>query len=194
MQANIILASQSKQRQAILKTLNLAFKVMPAEIDEQAIQAKNVSLRAKKIARAKAEFVAQKHPQAIVMAADTFCVFKDKIMEKPSDLDEAREMLKALSGNQLFTYTGFAYLDQKNKIDFATTKKIKIKFRPLTEEEIETYVQNEPVLAWSAAFCPAYPAGAALVASISGSFTAFTHGLPMEEVTKFLRKSGVYEE
>ncbi len=187
----IILASQSKQRLKLMQTLGLEFKVVPAQIDEQAIQEPNRQLRAQKIAQAKAETVQRQHPQAIIIAADTYCLFKNQVLEKPQSRQEAKEMLCKLSGNQFQAITGFCYLDPSQDLNYVTYTTTQAWFRQLTFKEIEHYVRTQPVLTWSAGFSPAYDAGMALIAKVKGSFTAFTHGLPLEKVVRLLKKSQV---
>lgn len=187
----IILASQSPQRSAIMQSLKIPFEVMPANIDEKAIGGSDHRQRARKVAQAKALAIAEKYPEAIIIAADTYCVDGDEALEKPVDLDDARRMLNQQSGREVMEYTGVCYLDRKQGIEVVELAVATIKFRELSEQEIERYVTTEPVLTWSGAFCPAYDSGAALIDSISGSFTGFTHGLPLEVVIPLLRKSGI---
>jgi septum formation protein len=189
----VILASQSKQRYKLFKTLNIDFKVKPAKIDEQNIQASSQVERAKKVASAKAQEVSNQKPRDIVVAADTYGIADERVLEKPTSKKEAKSMLKFLSARKFQALTGFCYLDPVENINYKVTKVVQVKFRKLSVEEIDHYVKTEPVLTWSAAFSPAYDTGMALIASISGSLTAFTHGLPIEELTKFLRKSRVYK-
>ncbi|MEA2056156.1 MAG: Maf family protein [Patescibacteria group bacterium] len=189
----IILASQSKQRYKLFKTLNLPFVVQPADIDEHVIKASAEAKRAELVAIAKAKEVIKKNKKAIVVAADTYGLLEDQVLEKPTSKEKAIKMLKLLSNKEFLALTGFCYLDPVNKISYSTTKQVKTKFRDLSIEEIEFYVESEPVLTWSASFSPAYDSGMALIETIQGSFTAFTHGLPIEDLTRLLRKSGVYE-
>lgn len=186
----IILASGSKQRQILFATLGLDFEIIPADIDEKAVLYQDPKSRAENIARAKAEAVAKDNLDSIIIAADTYCVQGEQILEKPGDLDEAKEMVKSLSGSKAIAYSGYCYLDQKNNIDVSGTSETTATFRPLSNEFIERYVNNNPVLTWSAAFSPAYHEGMALVDSIEGSFTSFTHGLPLEIIVPLLLKSG----
>ncbi|MBD3279885.1 MAG: hypothetical protein GF390_04240 [Candidatus Pacebacteria bacterium] len=190
-QRQIILASQSQQRKNILATLGLQFKVIPADLDEQAVQAKTEVQRAVKIAHAKAHIVSQQHPQAIVIAADTYCLLNNQALEKPQDLSEAQKMLQAMSGQEMRALTGFCYLDPQHHITYQQSIVTQFGFRWLTQAEIDYYVHRQPVLTWSAAFSPAYDAGTSLVAWSKGSLTSFTHGLPIEEVVKCLQKSQV---
>lgn len=187
----IVLASGSKQRRVLFETLGLPFKMVPADLDEKAVPFSDLKSRAEKIARAKAELVAKDHPQAIVIAADTYCVQGDQILEKPQDLAEAKQMVKLLSGQIALAYSGWCYLDPKLGISKSGTSETTAWFRPLSERFIEQYVQHNPVLTWSAAFSPAYHEGMALVDRIEGSFTSFTHGLPLEVIVPFLQQSGV---
>lgn len=198
--SRIILASASVQRKKLLEALNLPFEIIAAHIDEQAIRDPDLKKQALLLARAKADAVAARE-QGIIIAADTFCVYQNKILEKPSDAKEATEMLHALSGNTAIAYTGFCYLDphtsrgvgvdRERGIDEATLAETEFTFRALSAEEIARFVEIFPVTAWSAGFSPAYPYGMTLVSKISGSFTGFTHGLPMELLVPLLRRSGI---
>ena len=188
---NIILASQSSQRKMLFKTLNIPFEVIPADLDEAAIQDVDLIKRAEKLARIKAETVAIKHPDSIIVAADTFVIDSKIALEKPKTKEEAIAMLQHQSGKTLQEVTGFCYLDPTKKINYSTAVITEVTFRNLSGEEIVHYVSTQPVTTWSGAFCPAYPEGMVLIARINGSFTGFTHGLPMEELVPQLIRSGV---
>jgi septum formation protein len=189
----VILASQSPQRRALMETLQVPFITAPADLDELAITAPTQVERAAAVALAKAQKVAQLYPDAIILAGDTYIVHQGRALEKPQSLDEARQMLREQSGQTHTEITGVAYLDPEFGIFENTTIQTECTFRELSETEIEHYVTTEPVLTWSAAFCPAYATGAALVASTRGSFTGFTHGFPLEFFVPLLRKSGVLD-
>lgn len=196
----IILASASPQRKILFDALNLQYEIIPAHVDEQAIRDPDPKKQALLIARAKAEAVASRE-QGIIIAADTFAVFQDKILEKPRDAKEAIDILHMLSGNTAMAYTGLCYLDphtsggvgvdRERGIDEAALAETEFSFRELIADEIARYVEVLPVTTWSAGFSPAYPYGMTLVANIKGSFTGFTHGLPMELLVPLLRRSGI---
>ena len=190
----IILASGSKQRKALMDAVRIPFEVIPSDIDEKAISAPTEGERARMIALAKAQKISSEYPDAIVIAGDTFTFFNGKAYEKPRDLDEAKVMLREQSGKKGTCYSGCAYLDPKNKIEFSTTAESTFIFREISEAEIEKYVANNPVLTWSAGFCPAYPEGINMIRAIAGSLSSFSHGLPMEVVIPLLEKSGVFNE
>lgn len=190
MSPQIILASGSPQRQNILRAAGVAFIAVAADLDEKAV-AQNVPLeqRALTIATAKAEAIAVQHPEAIIIAADTFSVFHDEILEKPVDLADARRMLRLLSGNTVTSHTGLCCLNPQTGKAIQTTVLVEITFRSLSDAEIERYVTTQPVTTWSAAFSAAYDAGMALIAQTEGSLTALTHGIPMELVLEFLAEA-----
>lgn len=184
----IILASQSPQRKIILKTLGFDFEVIPADIDEGAVKYDDLKSRAENIARAKAKTVAKDNLEAMIIAADTYPVFSGKALEKPKDSEEAIKMLSTLSGQKFESYTGWCILDKESRIDESGVAITETVFRKLSQKEIKYYVKTQPVTTWSAAFCPAFHEGASFVASIEGSLTGFTHGLPLEIISPFFRK------
>ncbi len=190
----IILASGSQQRKILMEALKIPFEVIPSDIDEKNITATSQKERARLIALTKAQEVSKQNPEAIVISGDTFTFFNGKSYEKPENLEQAVQMLREQSNQQGLCYSGCAYLDPKNGIEFSTTVETTFIFRELSENEIKKYVENNPVLTWSAGFCPAYPEGINMVRAVAGSLSAFSHGLPMEVVIPLLEKSGIFNE
>ena len=185
----IILASKSKNRQKLLKALGIPFKIVVSDLDEKKIAETNPKNRAAKIALAKAEKVAEKN-KGIIISGDTFTVCQNQVLEKPKDLNEAKQMLKQLSGNRAVCYTGFCFLDKINQINFSETAITKIVFRKIYEEEIKKYVKKFPVTSWAAAYAASELYVLGLIENISGSLTGLTHGLPTEFLIPLLKKSG----
>lgn len=189
MQQKIILASGSRQRRLIMDSLGIEYKIIPADIDEKAIRDEDLVLRAEKIARAKAEEVA-KNNKGIIIAADTFVSCNGVVLEKPNDLEGAKEMLKLERNNEVIVYSGFCYIDEENKINFSKTSVSKLIMRDLSDEEIENFVKNTPVLQWSASFSPMYLYQTTFVKYFEGSITGM-FGLPTEFLIECLEKSGI---
>jgi len=173
-----------------MDALDIPYVVIPADIDEKAIRDENLEIRAEKIARAKAEKVVNEH-NGIIISADTFCACDGKVLEKPQSLDEAREMLKLQADKTSTLYTGFCYIDKVNKIDYSTVAITKYVLRKLSDDEINKFVENNPVTEWAAAFSPAYTYQLGFIKYIEGSLTGSTHGLPVELLIPCLEKSGV---
>ncbi len=94
----IILASASPRRKEILATTGLEFTVCKSSYEEDLAISKEPRALARFLSGKKAEDVVQKYTDAIIIAADTFIVYKNKLLGKPSGPDDARRMLKTLSG------------------------------------------------------------------------------------------------
>jgi len=186
----IVLATQSLQRQELFATLELPFLIEPSDIDELAIDDTDHIVRARLVAEGKAQVAAQKHPNSIVIAADTFLLLHDERLEKPLTKDEGKVMLQKLSGKMALCLSGWAYFDLfKNEYKSGTVV-TEVTFRPLSLAEIEHYVATQPVTKWSGSFSTSHSAGIALIARINGSLNGVM-GLPLEEIVPLLMASGV---
>ncbi len=187
----IILASGSQARRNIVSALSIPFVIKPADIDEKSFRDTDLRLRAEKIAIAKAEKVAGTE-EGIIISADTFCVHESgRILEKPTSLEEAREMLLLQSNSCDRVITGFCYIDKINNFQSHGTAVTQVHFREFSEEEIDSYVKNMPVLTWSGAFYPGQPYGASMIRKVNGSLSSFLYGLPTEMLIPNLIRSGI---
>jgi len=104
---SIILASASPRRRELLATLGVTFEVVPSHVDESTDEG-DPAVVAKVLARRKAEAVAATHPGALVIGSDTVVVLDGRILGKPGDAAEAREMLTSLRGRSHEVVTGVA--------------------------------------------------------------------------------------
>ena len=147
----IVLASGSNSRKRLLNLVRMPFEVFPSEVNESLVREKNFAIRAKKIAQLKAEWVAERK-QGIIVASDTFTVCGGRLLGKPKDKNEAREMLKFLSGKSFVSYTGFHCLNTSSGKIFADTTETIVEFRKLTKEEIEDSLKHDPVIEWAGAY------------------------------------------
>jgi septum formation protein len=186
----IILASGSKQRKLMMDSLGINYSVIPANIDEKQIRENNLKIRAKKIATAKAKFVANNN-DGIIIAADSFIYCQGKVLEKPENLEQAKFMLKLQSDNTGIFYTGFCYIDKYKGYKFSTTTITKYSLRKLSEEEINYFVKSNPVLTWAGAFASAYIYQSTFLKKINGTLTGMLYGLPTEFLIPCLEKSGI---
>lgn len=184
----IILASQSEFRKKALDILGLKYEVKPSNIDEKSIRDGNPIELAKKLAEAKALEAGKNEKDAIIIAGDLFVVFNNRIYEKPISKEEAFEMLKSFSGNTLDIPAGIAVYNTKTKKMLSTTEVNIVKFRELSDFEINDYIARYPILKFSAAF--ESDGAMRFSESISGSYPA-TYGIPMKPLILFLRENGV---
>lgn len=194
----VILASGSQQRKLLMDSLGIEYQIRPANIDEQAIQNQDASVRAQLVAREKAREIARQwqlqygnEKPAVIIAADTFGYMDGKMFEKPVDKGEAFRMMSELAGNIAVAITGVCILTTANGEEKIESVETTMKIRELSTTEIERYVSQNEVTKWSGGFSPAYHHGAALFESIDGSLTSFTHGFPMEVIVPALREAGV---
>lgn len=118
----IILASASPRRRAILRAAGIRFTVDPSGVDEN-ISEKNPRKHVVKLARLKALDVASRHPDMMVLGADTIVVCAGEILGKPKDLEDAIRMITLQSGRTQRVYTGTALVVGKRVYtDVAVTK------------------------------------------------------------------------
>ncbi len=166
----IVLASTSPRRQNLLKQLGLNFIVHPSGIEENLSQVSSPEEYVLTLSRKKAIEVAKNYNDALIISADTIVVLDGEIINKPKDPDEARQMLKKLSGKTHKVYTGFTILDTKtNKIysDFEVTD---VKFRELEDNEIEQYIATGSPFDKAGAYGIQDDYGAVFVERINGCF------------------------
>ncbi len=185
----IILASQSPQRRIILATLGVDFLVVPSQLDESTIQNPDAGERARLLARAKGEAVGRLHTDAIILSADSFCVYQGQQLEKPPTVAAAQAMLRGLAGNTFQFVTGFYYF-HPGRPAISETFSGSAHMRMLSDAEIVHYCAENPVTTWSGSYSPAYIAGMSLFGQVSGNLTAFTHGFPIDRVAELLKLSG----
>lgn len=185
----LILASKSPRRRYLLEQAGLSFSVIPSDIDETAIPLSPPEIYVKVLSEAKAESIAKKHPEKWVIGADTIVLKDGVVLGKPGSIDEARSMLKKLSGEVHQVFTGYSILcKSKNRI-FSETVQTEVLFKNLTDEEIEWYIHTKEPFDKAGAYA-IQGLGTFLVKRINGSYTNVV-GLPVCEVIEFLIQEGI---
>lgn len=141
----LVLASASPRRQELFSLVNIPFTVVRSEVEE--IHLENPSETVTVLALKKAEDVAKKVSEnSIVVGADTIVFLENEILGKPENEEEAKKMLKKLSGKTHTVFTGFAILHKAKKVVFCEKVQTEVKFKELSEVEINFYVQTgEPL-------------------------------------------------
>jgi septum formation protein len=187
----LILASKSPRRRYLLEQAGLKFSVIPSSIDETKIPLCAPATYVRILSEAKVNDVSKKYPEKWVIGADTIVLKNSKILGKPESRDEARSMLKQLSGQIHQVLTGYAVCCKaKNKM-FSETVKTDVLFKHLTNDEIEWYVHTEEPFDKAGSYA-IQGLGTFLVKSINGSYTNVV-GLPVCEVIELLIKEGVVD-
>lgn len=185
----IILASSSPRRKEIMKKLRLPFKAEESGIEE------NLALRmppralAKHLALRKAEAVAKRHKDAVIIGADTIVVLKGKVLGKPRNAADARNMLKRLSGATHTVITGLAIIDTKTGEKVSKAVETKVYFKHLADNEITGYIKTgEPE--GKAGSYAIQGFGAQFVDKIEGDYYSVV-GLPLALLSEKLKGFGL---
>jgi septum formation protein len=185
----IILASASPRRKEILATSGLKFTVCKSSYAEDLTVSKEPRSLARFLSRKKAEDVVSKYTDAIVIAADTFIVYKNKLLGKPSGPDDARRMLKMLSGKMHSVITGFTVIDSKTNKKVSRSIETKVYFKKLTTDKINAYVRSGEPLDKAGAYA-IQGLGAVFIEKIEGDFFNVV-GLPVCALAESLKKFGI---
>jgi nucleoside triphosphate pyrophosphatase len=184
-QNSVVLASQSPRRKELLKKIVAEFEIVPSSVEEILQPDLSPSENAIAIARMKALDVARSRPGHFVIGADTIVVLGDEIIGKPVDADDARKILKRLSGRQHQVITGVVIVNSQ-RVENAVISEVDI--RPLNEEEIARYVATGEPLDKAGAYA-IQGEGASIVAFYSGSYSNIV-GLPLDMIKTMLQQGG----
>ena len=185
----LILASASPRRRELLQQTPLRFRVIPSRTEETRRRKETPQTYVARIAAEKARTVAERHPGFWVLAADTIVALEGQIFGKPADLDNARQILTALSGRPHQVLTAFVLLDTAGNTTAAEVVTSQVTFKELSASEVTAYrATGEP---FDKAGAYAFQGkGRDLIAQVSGSHSNII-GLPMDEVTTALRAVGL---
>lgn len=183
----MVLASSSPRRRELLKQIGVRFTTDVADIDETPKADESPADYVARLALEKARTVAARHNGDVVLGSDTTVVLHNRILGKPENNEDARQMLALLSGNSHQVMTAVALVrGSEEKTETVITD---VRFCELSAEQIDEYIATgEP--ADKAGGYGIQGLGAVLVASINGSYSNVV-GLPLTETAALLRQFGV---
>lgn len=184
----IVLASESPFRKRALDLLGLAYETRPSRIDEKAIRDDDPAQLTRKLAEAKARYIASENPDAVIVSGDAVAAKGNRIFEKPRNHAEAAGFLRELSGSTFQFVTALSVLHARTGKMLSTVESLNITFRPLIDREIEDYIRRYDVLSCAGAFED--DAVHLFADRISGSYNIGT-ALPVSRLVVFLREQGV---
>jgi septum formation protein len=185
----IILASASPRRKALLEQIGLEFTVDASAKEDDNLAGQTPHQLVKEISRKKAESVAGKYPDAVIIAADTLGVIDGRIIGKPHSESEARAMLASLSGKTHSVITGFTVMDTLTRKTVAKSVETTVHMKRITKPEIEAYVKTGEPLDKAGAYA-IQGLGAVLVEKIEGDYFNVM-GLPLCALAEVLKEFGV---
>lgn len=188
-QRTIILASASPRRKELLSLIGLKFKVDVSDYEEDlGLKLKPHEL-AKYLSLEKARAVAPKYNNALIIAADTFIVFRNKLLGKPHAEKEALRMLTLLNGKSHSVITGYTVLDTKTGKKSSCSVETKVWFRKMTGSKLGAYVRTGEPLDKAGAYA-IQGIGSLIVKKIEGDYFNVI-GLPVASLAETLKKFGI---
>jgi septum formation protein len=188
-QPALILASASPRRRELLSRLGVAFEVVVAEVTEFEDTDADPRLMVAHNSALKADWVAERRPEALVLGADTTVFIDGTVLNKPRDRAEAALMLRRLSGRTHTVYTGLAVRRRRDGIRLDQGEASEVTFKPVDDRTIEDYLQQVNTLDKAGAYS-IQDSSELIVAGYSGSFTNIM-GLPLEATKQILTRCGL---
>lgn len=183
----LILASQSPRRKELLSSLGYEYEVCPADIDESVCTAGESIYVPEILSREKALSVLAKNPDAVVLGSDTVVICDGKILGKPENGEEARLMLRLLSGKKHTVATGLCVCSREKTRSLVSLTDVY--FYDLSDELIDAYVETGEPMDKAGAY-GIQGIGSALVRKIDGDYYTVM-GLPVGQVARLLSEFGV---
>lgn len=183
----VVLASASERRQELLKRLYNRFNIIVSDFDEDTVKFNgDPGEYVEELSYGKATNVAQNlDSHAIVIGADTIVVHNNNILLKPKDEKDAKRMLKELSDDIHYVYSGITVVNTYNGKIISESEVTKVKFSKLSESEIESYIKTrEPMDKAGSYGIQGY--GGVFVEKIDGCYYNVV-GLPLNKLKKMLK-------
>ena len=190
MMAPLILASTSRYRAELLGRLRLPFTIEAPGVDESPLAGERPGQRALRLARAKADAVACRHPDAWVIGSDQLAVRGDEVLGKPGEPARCEAQLLGSSGREVSFVTAvcLAHAGERRRLEHVDTTRVR--FRHLEPAEVRRYVELERPFDCAGGFkCEGL--GIALFESIDSCDPTGLIGLPLIWLAQALREVGV---
>ncbi len=178
----VILASASPRRKELMGLFHIPFTVRAADIDEAMDETKPAAHEVARVSLLKAQAL-PRDPEDVVIAADTIVVCGGKVLGKPKDPEDARQMLTLLSGRDHQVMTGMTVLRGDRRV--TCTEVTDLHFRPLSQKEILAYIATGEPMDKAGAY--GIQGGGALFAEKMVGDYYNVMGLPVCRLGKILR-------
>ncbi|MGN0665802.1 MAG: Maf family protein [Huintestinicola sp.] len=183
----IILASASPRRQELLRYAVSEFAVIPAEVQEIVPPGTRAEDAPKVLAELKASALAELHPDDTVIGSDTVVILDGEIFGKPANEEDARNMLRRLSGRTHKVVTGVCIISKGRRLTFS--EETEVTFYPLSDEDIEEYIATGDPMDKAGAY-GIQSEGCVLVREVKGNF-ANVVGLPIALLKRKLKEMDI---
>ena len=189
MKRKIILASTSPRRHGLAQQMGLEFEIMSSNYEEDMSMDMGPDKLAMTLAYGKAKDVADRLKTGVILGVDTFIVFEGKKLGKTKTEAEARKLLRSYSGKELQVYSGVALIDCETKQEIQDNEVSHIKFKEVSDEEIESYIKTGEPLNFAGSIV-IQGLGSVFIEEIRGCYANIV-GFPINNIYKNLKKLGV---
>jgi septum formation protein len=185
----LVLASTSKYRRALLDRLQIPFMVNGSLVDETPLPNEDVVSLVHRLAKAKAEAVAERYPQAVTIGSDQAAVRGRVILGKPGTAERCFEQLRDASGQRVLFHTAVHVIDLQNRRHEAHVDTTTVSFRTLSDAEIRSYIERDQPLDCAGGF-KVESLGVALFDRVESQDPTALIGLPLIWLSAALRRAG----
>ncbi|MGG8025638.1 Maf family protein [Klebsiella aerogenes] len=187
--SNLLLASTSPWRRMLLEKLTLPYECAAPEVDETPQPGESARQLVVRLAQAKAQALASRFPQHLIIGSDQVCVLDGEITGKPHTEENAHRQLRKASGTIVTFYTGLALYNSANGHLQTECEPFDVHFRHLSDQEIEAYIRKENPLQCAGSF-KSEGLGITLFDRLEGRDPNSLVGLPLIALCQMLRREG----
>lgn len=186
----LILASTSPYRRELLGRLQLPFEICAPETDETPLSGEAPAVTAERLAIAKAAAVVERFADALIIGSDQVAYCGNQRFGKPGNRENARLQLRSLSGKIAVFHTGLCLLNAKSGRHHLRGVATEVRFRELSDAEIERYMDKEEALN-CAGSARSEGLGVSLLEWMKSDDPTALVGLPLIALTEMLRAEGI---
>lgn len=190
LQRALILGSTSRYRRELLQRLRVPFDVVSPDVDETPLPGEAPQALATRLALAKAKAVAALHPNAVVIGSDQVADLNGEPLGKPGTHERAVVQLQRMRGQTVIFQTAVSVVCQASGFEQTELAQIKVRFRELSDAEIEAYLRAEEPYD-CAGSAKSEGLGIALLDAIDNDDPTALIGLPMIRTARLLRAAGI---
>jgi septum formation protein len=190
MAIRLILASTSPYRRELLARLRLPFDALAPGVDEDALPQESPMALAQRLALRKAQAVARRHPEAVVIGSDQVAELDGQALGKPGSHERAVQQLRTMRGREVRFHTAVAVLCLASGFEQEAMATVRVRFRDLSDAEIEHYLHLEQPYD-CAGSAKAETLGIALLEAIESDDPTALVGLPLIRTCAMLREAGI---